>query len=328
MSKAKVNTVMGPISPEDMGVTLPHEHIMFGYPGWEVDQSVFPFDRAAVVNTMVGHLEELKPYGLKTLVDATPGDQGRNPEVYKEISEKTGINIICSTGLYHEGQGGAAYWKFRGMLSDIGQELYELFMKEITEGIRGTGIKAGVIKVASSHGCITDFEHKVFQAAAKAHKDTGVPVITHTEEGTMGPEQADLLIAEGVPANRIQIGHMSNCTDTKYHMAVMDKGVFGAFDRLGIEVIAGCPLEKESLPILMGLVGMGYANQLMLSHDFIATWLGRPLPVTLDDLPFLAKWHPTHVFKDIVPALKNSGATDEQIKTIIEDNPRRLYGGE
>lgn len=327
MNPVKVNTVTGPIAPEEMGITLPHEHIMYGYPGWQADQTVYPLDRRAVVNRMVGILEELKTFGLKTHVDATPADQGRDPEIYKEISEKAGVHIICSTGLYNETQGGSAYWKFRSMLGDISNELYELFLKEITVGIRGTGIKAGCIKVASSHGSITDYENKVFQAAARVHRETGVPIITHTEEGTMGPEQAELLTNAGVDPRRIQIGHMSNSTDMRYQLAVLDKGVFGAFDRMGIEVIAGCPYEREKMPVLIGLIRSGRAHQLMLSHDFIATWLGRPLPVNPADLPFLANWYPTHVFKNVIPALKAAGVTDAEIRTITVDNPRRLFGG-
>ena len=327
MSPRNVNTVTGPIAPEEMGFTLPHEHIMFGYPGWQADQTVWPLDRQAVVSRMVGIFQELKALGLKTYVDATPADQGRDPEIYKEISEKAQIHIICSTGLYNEAQGGSAYWKFRSMLGDITDELCELFLKEVTVGIRGTGIKAGCIKVASSHGAITDYEKKVFQAAARVQRETGVPIITHTEEGTMGPEQADLLTNAGVDPLRIQIGHMSNSTDMRYHLSVLDKGVFGAFDRMGIEVIAGCPSEREKMPMLIGLIRSGRANQLTLSHDFIATWLGRPLTVNLADLPFLATWYPTHVFKNVIPALKAAGVTDVEIRTMTVDNPRRLFGG-
>ncbi|MEW6444093.1 MAG: phosphotriesterase-related protein [bacterium] len=327
MSNARVNTVTGPILPGEMGVTLPHEHLVFGYTGWDADQTMGPFDRRKVVETGVKVVNDLKSLGVKTLVEATCADQGRSPEILREIAEQTGLNIICTTGLYNEHEGGVAYWKFRGMLGDAEKEIYELFMKEITVGIRDTGIKAGCIKAASSHGAITEYEKKVFRAAARAQKETGVPIITHTEEGTMGPEQAELLIGEGVDPKRIQIGHMSNSTDMRYQIAVLDKGVFSAFDRMGIEVIAGCPYDREKIPILIGLLGCGYAGQLTLSHDYITAWLGRPLAVAPSSLPFLANWYPTHVLKNIVPTLQKAGVTREQVQTMLVDNPRRLFGG-
>jgi len=182
-----VNTVCGPVAPEDLGVTLMHEHIVFGYPGWYGDLSLAPFDRRSAVATAVNCLGPLKEYGLKTVVDATPNECGRDPQLLHEVADTAGINIICATGYYYEGEGAPAYFKFRSAFADAVAEIYEMFMREITVGIGETGIKAGVIKVASSKGIITDYEKMFFRAAARAQKETGVPIITHTQEGTMGP---------------------------------------------------------------------------------------------------------------------------------------------
>lgn len=99
-----VNAVTGAVSSDELGISLMHEHILYGYPGWERDQTIAPFDRQAIVSSGVEVLNQLKTLGLKTFVDATALDGGRSPEIYKEISEKTGINIICSTGYYYEGE--------------------------------------------------------------------------------------------------------------------------------------------------------------------------------------------------------------------------------
>jgi phosphotriesterase-related protein len=328
MSTTQVNTVAGPVSPDNLGITLMHEHILFGYPGWEGDQTIAPFNYQAIVKEGVGLLEELKLFGLKTYVDATALDSGRCPEVYKEISERTGVNIICSTGYYYEGEGSSTYWKFRSALTDVSEEIYELFMKEIVEGIRDTGIKAGVIKVGSSKDIITDYEKIMFRVAARVQKDTGVPIITHTQEGTMGPDQARLLISEGADPKRIQIGHMSDSTSIDYQLSTLEQGVYVSWDRMGLQGLVGCPMDEERYPVMIDLVKKGYANRLMISHDFVAHWLGRPLSLPDELLPFIADWHPTHLFKHIIPALKKGGVTEEQIKTIIEDNPRRLFAGE
>ncbi|MFC1858493.1 phosphotriesterase [Thermodesulfobacteriota bacterium] len=328
MGAIQVNTVTGSVSPDDLGVTLMHEHILAGYPGWEGDQTIAPFDHQAIVENGVKLLEQLKPFGLKTYVDATPLDLGRCPEMYREISEKTGVNIICSTGYYYEAEGSSAYWKFRSTLGDVSEEIYELYMKEITEGIRDTGIKAGVIKVGSGKGIITDYEKLMFQVAARVQKDTGIPIITHTQQGTMGPNQARLLISEGADAKRIQIGHMSDNIDIDYQLNTFEQGVYVSWDRMGLQGLAGCPMDEERYPVMIDLIKKGYANRLMISHDFVANWLGRPLIFPDEALPLIANWHPSHLFNNIIPTLKNGGVTDEQIKTIIEDNPRRIFAGE
>ncbi|MGB6066530.1 MAG: hypothetical protein WBG50_17135 [Desulfomonilaceae bacterium] len=328
MSAGKINTVLGPISPGELGVTLVHEHMVFGYPGWEGDQTIAPFNHQATVETGVALLQQLKGLGLRTYVDATPADCGRNVDVLKEISEKSEVNIICSTGYYFEGEGAPAYWKFRSMLGDVREELYELFMKEVTVGIRGTGIRAGVIKVGTSKGCITDYEKLMLSTAARVQKETDVPIITHTQEGTMGPEQAEFLIAAGANPKRIQIGHMSDNLDLAYQVKTLGHGVYVSWDRMGLEVLVGCPRDADRYAVMLDLIAKGYQDRLMISHDTICTWLGRPPKLPEPALQFVANWHPTHLFNNIIPALKKGGASDDQIKTIVEDNPRRLFEGQ
>lgn len=320
-----VNTVTGPVSPDELGITLMHEHILYGYPGWEGDQTMAPFDRPSIVKNAVAMLDTLKSLGLKTYVDATALDGGRCPEIYQEVSEKTGIQIVCATGYYYEGEGASAYWKLRSALGDAPQELYELFMKEITVGIRGTSMRAGVIKVGTSKGVITDYEAMLLRVAARVQKETGVPIITHTQEGTMGPDQAALLIAEGADPGKIQIGHMSDNLDMDYQVRTLDQGVFVAWDRMGLQGLAGCPMDEQRYPVMIELIQKGYADRLMISHDFIISWLGRPLALPDAVLPLIANWNPAHLFQNIIPAMKAGGVNNDQIDTIIRDNPRRLF---
>ncbi len=325
MKQSQVNSVTGPISSDEMGITLMHEHILFGYPGWEGDLTLAPFDRQTIVNTGVEVLNHLKTLGLATYVDATTNDNGRNPEIYKEISEKTGVNIICATGYSFEERGASAYWKFRSSLGDVNDEIYELFTREITVGIRNTRIKAGVIKVGSSQGKITDYEKMMFTAAARAQQDTGVPIITHTQEGTMGPEQAEFLIAQGADPAKIQIGHMCDNLDIDYQLRTLEQGVYVSWDRMGLQGLVGCPIDEKRYATIIYLIGKGFADKIMISHDYIINWLGRPLNLPEAALPLIANWHPSHLFKNIIPVLKEGGVTDEQIETIIKNNPKRLF---
>jgi phosphotriesterase-related protein len=268
----------------------------------------------------------LKGLGVETYVDVTPADNGRRPDICREVSEKSGVRIICATGYYFEGEGSSAYWKFRSSLGDICEEIYELFMTEIVVGIQGTGIRAGAVKVGSSKGIITDYEKMMFKAAARVQKETGVPIITHTQEGTMGPEQAELLIAEGADPEKIQIGHMSDNIDIDYQHSTLKHGVYVSWDRMGLQGLAGCPMDEQRYPVMSELIKQGYAERMMISHDFVINWLGRPLKIPEAAMPFIANWYPTHLFTNIIPALKKNGVTDRQIETILKDNPERLFG--
>jgi phosphotriesterase-related protein len=319
---ATVNTVLGPIAPEELGVTLMHEHIIYGAAGWYADNTVAPLDREDVIKSSLSVMKTLKRYGLQTFVDATANDTGRDADLLKEISAKSGVNVVCATGLYTEAEGASPYFRLRTQAGDATSEICELFMKEITEGIGTTKVKAGVIKVATGHGRISAYEEMVLRAAARAQKETGVPIITHTEAGTMGPEQADLLISEGVTPGRIMVGHMCGSADLKYHTSVLEKGVYIAFDRLGLEVIHSDAIRKACI---IGLISIGYADRIMLSHDSVMRMLGRSIEEAKSLL--LPNWVPTHIFENIIPALHKSGVTAEKIRLMMVDNPRRLFAG-
>jgi phosphotriesterase-related protein len=325
MMKAKVNTVLGSISSDELGITLMHEHITFSFAGWYADETIAPINRGAVVKTSLETLRELKTYGLKTFVDVTPNDSGRDAQLLKEVAEKSEMNIICATGLYNEAMGASGYFKFRSAMPflDVVNEIQELFMREITHGIGSTEVKAGVIKVATGHSCISSYEEKVLKAAAKASKETGVSIITHTEGGTLGPEQADLLISEGADPKRILIGHVGGSGDLKYHTGILQRGVYIGFDRLGIELPPEMP-DKINMDCIIALIKLGWAKRIMLSHDFVVAPLGRPLDQLLTQFP---NFHPRHVFKNIIPALKDAGVTDQQVHMMMVENPRRLLGG-
>jgi phosphotriesterase-related protein len=323
MSKM-VNTVLGPVPADKIGKTLMHEHFAFGYPGFN-GNSLHEKDPSEIVKVGVEVAEKAKSHGVQTIVDATPNDCGRNPEILREISEKSGINIVCSTGYYYEGEGAPAYFKFKKALGVAEEEIYELFMGEITNGIGKTGIKPGVIKLGSGKDCISDYEQMFFKAAAKVQRETGIPIITHTQEGTMGPEQAQLLVSEGADPKKIVIGHMDGNTDIRYQLATLRHGVYVGFDRLGIQQFVGAPLDKERVAVLIGLIGSGYANQITLSHDTVNVWLGAESPFPEELAKLLEHWHIENLFQNIIPALKEGGISDQTIQTILVDNPRNIF---
>lgn len=316
---ATINTVLGPCTPEDLGVTLMHEHLLIGWPGWDADTAAPPFQRREVLKMCIDRMHELKSLGLRTFLDPCPIDLARDAEFMAEVAQATGVHLICATGLYKEDQGAAPYFKFRGQFTDAVSEMTETFSKELTEGIGGSGIKAGILKVATQAHRISPYEEAVLRAAARASKATGARITTHTDEGTMGREQLDIFAAEGVDLKRVIVGHSCGSADLRYHVDMLDRGCMLGFDRFGLEILQPDRLRKAAL---IGLLGIGFHNQIVLSHDSVWCWRGRPLPVPTEAVP---NWNPTHVFKNIVPALREAGVSQAKIDAMLIDNPRRFF---
>jgi len=316
---ALVQTVGGTCRASDLGRTLMHEHLLIGWPGWDTDASAPRFDRREAKRMCVDRMLELKALGVSALVDPCPIDLGRDVEFAAEVAQASGVQIVCATGLYKEESGAAPYYKFRAAFSDATSEMTEIFVKEVTEGIGGTGIKAGVIKVATGPHKVTEYERSVITAAGRAHKQTGAPITTHTDEGTMGREQLDILAAEGVDPSRVIVGHSCGTADLRYHVDLLDRGCTLGFDRFGLEILQPDRLRTAAL---IGLLGIGFHNQIVLSHDSVWCWRGRPLPIPAGSMP---NWHPTHVFKHIIPALREAGVSQAKIDALLIDNPRRFF---
>ncbi len=322
-----IQSVAGPVTADGLGKTLIHEHFVFGYPGWEGDVTAGPFDRDACLQAGLQMAEKVKGHGVKTVVDATPNDTGRNPLLLKEIAEKSGLNIICASGYYSEEEGASPYFKMWSKLGDGVKQIYDVFKTETTEGIGTTGIKAGVLKLASSKGTITDYERMFFKAAAKVSQEEGIPIITHTEAGTQGIEQADLLLSEGAEPERIMIGHICGSTSMEYLLSILEKGVYIGFDRFGIEGMAGAPKDSRREACLIGLLGMGYATQIMISQDWVNYWLGRQ-GVSAIASAVMPNWKPTRLFDDVLPLLEKAGISADQVTAMLVENPRRFLAGD
>lgn len=319
----KINTVTGEITPEQLGKTLMHEHFMFGYAGYQGDSRYWG-QEDEILKKCIGFAEEILKSGVKTVVDATPNDCGRNPALLKKISEQTGLNIICSSAYYYEGEGAAPYFKIRPALGcDIDQEIYELFKTELTQGIGRTGVKSGVLKIATGKDHISEYEETFLKAVARVSIEENISIISHTQEGSFGPQQADMLLAAGVDPQRIMIGHSCCSTDMEYLISIAEKGVFIGFDRWGVQGGWGAPFDEIRIATILGLIGAGYASKLMISQDSVMTWLGGPVKLH----PILDDWHPTHFLKDIVPILKNAGVTDATINIMMVENPIKFFSG-
>jgi phosphotriesterase-related protein len=313
----QINTVTGTVSPEKLGTTLMHEHLLIGWAGWELDCAVPKFERKSALKNCVEQLKQLKDLGLESMVDPCPMDIGRDVTFMGEVASASGVNIVCATGLYKEDLGSTAYFKQRTV-----EDITEVYVSEITKGIGETGIKAGVIKCATGKDKITPYEENLLRAAGRAHKRTGVPITTHTDEGTMGREQLDIFASEGVDLSHVIIGHSCGSSDLRYHTDMLDKGCFLGFDRFGLDFLHP---DRLRLAALIGLVGVGFEQQIVLSHDSVACWLGRGLDLTPQLARMVENWKPSHVFQNIVPALRKAGVAQEKIDAMLVGNPRRYF---
>jgi len=321
----QVNTVRGPIEPGQLGSTLMHEHFIFGYPGFQGDATIAPFDEAKSLEISRKVIEDVRSQGFQTIIDATPNDCGRNPKYIKQVAEANDFNIICSTGYYYEGEGASVYFKFRSLFADVVEEMAQLMIEEITVGIEGTGIRAGVIKLGTSAGQITEYETAIIKAAVRAQKVTGVPIITHTQAGTMGPEQAALLISEGADPKKTVIGHMcGNVKSKAYQLETLKHGVGIAYDRIGTNELFCDITDDDRVQMILELVKDGYGDRIFLSHDTVNHWLGRDVS-GFYEIPGTKHWNIKRVGDYIVPKLKSGGMTNEQITQLLEGNIANLW---
>ncbi|WP_062204466.1 phosphotriesterase family protein [Demequina salsinemoris] len=323
-----VNTVLGPVEAASLGRTLFHEHLVFGYAGHEGDRSMWDYDEDAIVAKGVASLRSIKEQGFSTIFEATPNDSGRDPLLMKRIAEETGFNVICATGYYKEHHGGSAYFDMRRIFTDTVAEMADLFIKELTEGIRDTGVKAGVMKVATGHSGITDYEHAVISAAARAQQATGAPIITHTEDGTAAPEQARALIDAGADPSKVVVGHMcGNAKNLDYQLAVLETGVGIGFDRTGGNRLFNDITDDDRIDMAVTLAERGYLNRIFWSQDSIANWLGRSWD-GFYALPGAKDWKITRIGDYIVPGLLGRGLTEADIDQLLVNNIRSLWEGD
>lgn len=339
---SKVNTVLGAVSASELGLTMMHEHLNpadlsppatrpngeeIGAPPGE--PYLPPHDVAFFARQLSAVRDR---YGLRTVVDCSPAPM-RNVEALRRIAQETGLNVVTSTGSYKEPR----ITSFVHQAS--AQQLVDLFVSELTEGIKGTGIKAGIIKVGSSLRRITPTEEKVIRAAARAHKITGAPITTHASIGTMGREQVQILEDESVDLGRVVIGHSDLNSNVNYHEGILRRGASVGFDTIGKERFvyvrtetAGSgryEFEQEDYFVpdwqrratLLELLRRGYSTQVILSSDITRTE-ALYNPVTL------GSWGYGYVLGWFVPALQRAGASERDIQQMLVENPRRILAGE
>lgn len=301
------------ITPDQLGFTLIHEHlrtetdgVRFQWPHLYDDRR--QFDRAVeeVTNAM--------KHGVRTICDPTVLGLGRDARFMEQVVKESGAQVVAATGLYTY-RDLPHYFENRSI-----DFMADLFVRDITLGIQGTSTKAGFIKFATDEPGITPGVEKVIRAAARAHRKTGVPIITHSHaHNSSGLDQIALLEEEGADLSHVVIGHVGDTDNLEYLITVLKRGVFIGMDRYGLDIYL--PTERRNQTVV-SLIEQGYADQLLLSQDACATidWF-EPEEITA----MVPNWSMSYIPETILPALKASGVTDDHIHRMTVENPRRLF---
>ncbi len=295
----RVMTVSEPVPPEELGITLPHEHIIVDLRHWGYD---------GILDDVELAIDELRPFkdtGGGAVVDITNECMGRNVQALKRVAEETGLHIVTATGYYTE----PYYPPHVYQLST--NKLAERMVKELTEGIDGTGIRAGIIgEIGTVRDFISPAGERVFRAAARAHLQTGAPISTHTHLEELIPDQLEILQDEGVDPRRVTIGHLGDQRNIDRLREIAATGVYLEIDHVGLEERQR---DHQRAKTVARLIREGYLPQLLLSMDVCFKsrlhWYGG----TGYD----------HLLKTFVPLLLAEGVTESAIHTMLVENPQR-----
>ena len=325
---ATVETVRGPVDTAELGPTLMHEHVVTvtAEVAREYPDLSWTKDKEGVLRGVARMLQDVTSRGIGTMVDCTAFGHGRDIDALQRVNEMVDLNIIACTGIYTYDYLSHFFIYGNPVRTVDGQEediLTEMFIRDITEGIAGSGVKAGMIKSATDRAGVTPNIERTLRAVARAHRATGAPITTHTDVSVRnGLDQQRIFAEEGVDLSRVVIGHSGDSTDLTYLRALLDAGSTIGADRFGLYIPdMGLPELDVRVQTLARLCAEGYSDRIVLSHDYTChgDWIpkdwGQPLP----------DWVQTHISDRVVPALLEAGVTREQVDQMLVGNPRRIF---
>ena len=301
----QVNTVLGGRSPRALGMTLMHEHVLVDFVGAD---KVSPqrYNAEEVFQAALPHLKALRAAGCRTLVECTPAFLGRDPSLLKRLAGASGLHVVTNTGFY-----GAANDKYVPAIArqETAEQLAARWTREFQEGIDGTGIRPGIIKIGVDSGPLSEIDAKLVRAAAKTHLQTGLTIASHTGNGVAALEELEILKEEGVHPGAFIWVHAQTEGDGQFHRKAAQQGAWVEFDG-----ISESSTDKH-LQLVKGMIEQGFSDRLLISQD--AGWyhVGEPKGGTFR--PY------TLVFEKFIPLLRRSGVTPEQIRSLLIDNPRK-----
>ena len=323
-----VETVRGPIDTADLGPTLMHEHVFvlstehvqnYGEGDW--------WDEDERVADAVAQLNDLKTLGIDTIVDPTVWGLGRYIPRVQRVAEQTDINIIVATGLYTYDEIPHQYeHRGPGLLLDLPRDpMVEDFTRDIRDGIAGTGVKAAFLKCVVEAKGLTPGVERNLRACAATHRETGAPITVHTSVGNQAGRLAlQVFRDEGVDLTKVVIGHAGDSNDLDYLSELAEAGCLLGMDRFGLDIYNPTSSRVDTI---VALAERGYADRMVLAHDascYIDYFPGVEAQAAKEQIA--PNWNYTHISKDVLPMLEERGITEEQIREMLVEAPRRYFG--
>jgi len=345
MKNTVIQTVTGPIEISKLGITSMHEHLLIEITGlWRkpTEASRLALAKAPVSPEIIGELRydpfvnfdnlqmldidlavseamKFKELGGQTIVDVTNRYMGRDPLALRSIAQRTGLYIVMGCGYYME-------YSYHQKLKDMSiEDITEEIVQEITVGVDGSGIRAGIIGEAGVSKDMTKQEVKMLRAQSRAQSITNVPLTIHTHGwGRQCNEIIDIVAEEGANLKMVILDHMGpSLHDFEYQVSLLERGVFLEYDMIGMdyyyqEVDGQSPSDEENAKAVKCLIDAGYINQILLSQDIFLKMM----------LTHFGGHGYAHTLKHFIPRLKRLGVKEQQIHTLLIENPQRVFIGE
>jgi predicted metal-dependent phosphotriesterase family hydrolase len=306
----RVESVLGPVDPGELGWVLPHEHTSIAL--WHIPNRWDYWELRRDEPLIVEELRQFQAAGGRSLVDLTLDGVGRDPEWLANLARRTGLHIVMGSGWYR----GAHYPPEALIDRHSVDALADRIVRDATVGVRDSGIRSGIIgEIGVDKPWLSAQEERVHRAAARAARRTGLAITTHAVQSAVGLDQLDVFAAEGADLSRVVIGHADSHPSLDYHLAIVDRGATVEFDFLGM---AFTPLERHGegriVDHIVELVRRGHTERILLSQDVCHD----------SQLRRYGGNGYTYLAESFLPRLRDAGVSDETIATITRDNPGRL----
>ena len=306
---ARVMTVSGPIPPDKLGFTLPHEHT--GIALWHVDRRWDYWELTPDDDLIVDELRDFRRRGGSTLVDLTLDGVGRDPERLRRLASSTGLNVVMGAGWYR----GAHYPAEALVERSTVDELAARIVAEFEGGVAGTGIRPGIIgEIGTDKPWVSPAEERVHRAAARASLRTGMAITTHGVQSPVGLAQLRIFTEEGVDPSRVVIGHADSYPNLDFYLEVLDRGANLQMDFLGHRFAVEEALEPRLVEMLVELLERGHASQILLSQDVCHN----------RQLRAYGGFGYVYLQQHFLPTLRTAAVGEGEIRTMTVDNPARL----
>jgi len=311
-----VNSVLGPLDTANLGFTLMHEHLMVAAAG--ISQNYSGLLGADFMERIVNGLLEAKREGIDTIVDATTLDLDRDVTIMIEASRRSGVNIIACSG----------WWLERPRYLDevSADQFARLFIGEITEGIAGTGAKAGILKASSDVGGVTAADESILRGVARAHLQTDVPIMLHSHpQAEVGRKQLAILKEEGVDLGRVKVDHSNDTTDLAYLIWLLEQGCYLGLDRYPGWNDVNPQTRTETMK---ALIDAGYGERLLLSHDHsLVSTIREASVITQEEREAHNPDGLLYIKRRVLPQLQEMGILETVLNGLLVDNPRNFFEG-